>query len=86
MSVSTENIPPLFTTSEFQTLKELGFIDEIALRNFLIKSEFKKLRETQPQMEALFNLSDKYQLSFDTINTILFRKHPERKIFLPTFN
>lgn len=76
----------LLSNPFFLNLQSFGFIDEIAIRNFIIKSEYKKLRETQPQMEALFNLSEKYRLSFDTINTILFRKRPDRKIFLPAFN
>ncbi len=76
----------VLSSSQFHQLKELGFIDEIALRNFIIKTEYKKLREVYPQIESIFLLSEKYRLSFDTVNSILFRKRCEREVFLPSFN
>jgi hypothetical protein len=61
MTNTFSEINELLTSPEFQSLQSMGFIDEIALRNFIIKYEYKKLRKTQPQMEAIFNLSDKYR-------------------------
>lgn len=86
MTNSFPEIYELLDTPEFQSLKILGFIDEIALRNFIIKTEYKNLRVSQSQIDSIFFLSEKYKLSFDTVNSILFRKRPDRQVFFPTFN
>ncbi len=59
-----------------------GLIDEIGLRNFVIKEEYKRLRKTHTQMDSIFTLSDKYGLSSDAINSILFRPRSKKPLSL----
>ena len=80
------NLEQLFTNPIFKTFYSIGLIDEIALRNYIIKSEYSQLRKTQSQLSAIFDLSEKYHLSYDTINTILFRKRQNKSIYLPLVN
>lgn len=68
-----ENIERIIDNPSFKIFHSLGLIDEIALRNFLIKSEYKSLRKKYSQLDSIFFLSDKYNLSYDAIHTILFR-------------
>ncbi len=74
------NIDKLTTDSKFQEYLSLGLIDNIALRNLKIKSDYSNLRKTHPMFESIHILSLKYFLSFDSINSILFR--PRRKKLL----
>jgi hypothetical protein len=67
------DISKLLTDPKFQELQSLGLIDEIALRNYTIKYEYRHLRKTISQTQAISQLSEKYNLSFDSINSILFR-------------
>lgn len=67
------DISKLLSDPKFQELQSLGLIDAIALRNYSIKSEYRYFRKTLSQTQAIEKLTDKYHLSFDSINTILFR-------------
>lgn len=58
------NIQQLITNPLFKTFHSIGLIDEVALRNHFIKSEYKELRQTQSQLNSIFTLSEKYLLSF----------------------
>ena len=80
------NLEQLITNPIFKTFYAIGLIDEIALRNYIIKSEYSQLRKTQSQLSAIFDLSEKYHLSYDTINTILFRKRQNKSVYLPLVN
>ncbi|OGU63270.1 MAG: hypothetical protein A2499_07240 [Stygiobacter sp. RIFOXYC12_FULL_38_8] len=82
MSNQFPNIEHLLADPVFEEIKSLGLIDELALRNYYIKSEYKKLRKTQTQINSLFTLSEKYHLSFDAIHTIVFRQRKQKSIFL----
>lgn len=75
------NLEQLITNPIFKTFYSIGLIDEIALRNYIIKSEYKQLRKSHTQLSAIFDLAEKYHLSYDAINTILFR--PRLKKPLP---
>jgi hypothetical protein len=74
------NIEQLITNPIFKTFHSIGLIDEVALRNHFIKSEYKELRKTQSQLSSIFTLSEKYHLSFDAIHTILFRKQTKKPL------
>lgn len=65
----------------FKKFHSLGLIDEIALRNALIKKEYKILRKDNSTFDAIFILSEKFNLSDSAINTILFRKRIKKKVF-----
>ena len=80
------DLEQLITNLIFKTFYSLGLIDEIALRNYIIKSEYSQLRKTQSQLSAIFDLSEKYHLSYDAINTILFRKRQNKSVYLPLVN
>jgi len=64
----------LLSDPSFNKFNSLGLIDPIALRNFIIKSEYRELRKKETQIESIFLLSEKFHLSYDAINTILFRR------------
>jgi hypothetical protein len=55
-------------------LRDNGIINETGLRNFLIKQDYKKMRETLSASDSVSAISDKYHLSDNAINSILFRK------------
>jgi hypothetical protein len=57
-----------------QYLRKNNIINETALRNFLIKLDYKKLRETLNASDSVSALCDKYNISDYAINSILFRK------------
>lgn len=80
------NLEQLLTNPIFKTFHSIGLIDEIALRNHLIKSEYKQLRKTQSQLSSIFDLSEKYLLSYDAVHTILFRKRQNKSVYLPVIN
>lgn len=77
---SIESISQIISDPKIPELQQIGLIDEIALRNYKIKLEYHKLRKTKPIMDAMFDLSEKYNLSFDTINTILFRPRNKKPL------
>lgn len=80
------NREQLITNPIFKTFYSIGLIDEIALRNYIIKSEYSQLRKKHSQLSASFELSEKYHLSYDAVHTILFRKRQTKPIHLPIFN
>ncbi len=80
------DLEQLITNPIFKTFYSIGLIDEIALRNYIIKSEYRQLRKTQSQLSAIFGLSEKYHLSYDAVHTILFRKRQTKSIRFPIFN
>ena len=77
------NINYLFEDSKFNHFYNLGLIDDIALRNLSIKIDYRKLRETKSMPAAIEHLSQKYLLSFDSINSILFRQRNKKEVFNP---
>ena len=55
-------------------LRSNNIINETGLRNFLIKQDYKKLRNTLNASDAVSALTEKYNFSDNAINSILFRK------------
>ena len=83
MDNSQLNIEQLLSNPSLKEFQSIGLIDERALRNYLIKYEYQELRKTRSQLSAIFFLSDKYHISSDTVNSILFRKQQNK---LPLFS
>lgn len=83
MNEAPVNINHLFEDSKFKQYYNLGLIDDIALRNLTIKAEYRKLRKTKTMLEAFEALSQKYFLSFDSINSILFRQRNKKSVYNP---
>lgn len=81
--ITKHEISQIQSDSKFKAYKDLGLIDELALRNLKIKSEYCELRKTYNQIESFLILSEKYNRSFDSINTILFRKRNLKPISNP---
>ena len=67
----------------FLKLQSFGLIDEIAVRNFIIKNEYRDLRNKMSLGDAVDKLSQKYLLSESAINNILFRKRNRKLISFP---
>lgn len=57
------DISKLLSKPHFKRLQSIGLIDNVALRNFRIKSDYEQLRKEFPRTEAIFLLTDKYCLS-----------------------
>ena len=74
------NIDDILLDPNLKVLYDNGFIDEVAVRNYIINSEFKQLRKTHPQIESIFLLSQKYNLAYGTINSIIFRKRSRKSL------
>ena len=79
-------IDELLSNPLFLELKAYGLIDEIALRNFMIKSEYRILRNNLPLGESIYQLSLKFFLSESAINSILFRRRNKKAINFPNPN
>lgn len=80
------DITRIRSDTKFQKYKELGLINELVLRNLQIKSEYLELRKTHNQIDAIFILSEKYNLCYDSVNTILFRKRHIKPVTFPLSN
>ena len=76
-------IPSFLSTPLFQKLQSYGLIDEISLRNLIIKNEYRNLRSNLHLGDAVYELSQKYFLSEYAINNILFRKRTKKPISFP---
>lgn len=74
------NIDEILFDPNLRLLYDNGFIDEVAVRNYIINSEFKQLRKTHPQIESIFLLSQRYNLAYGTINSIIFRKRSRKSL------
>ena len=79
----TENISKLLLNPLFIKLQSYRLIDEIALRNFIIKNEYRILRNNFHLGDAVYQLSQKYFPSESAINNILFRKRNRKPISFP---
>lgn len=77
------DIDELLINPAFLKIKSYGLIDEIALRNFMIKNEYRSLRSKLHLGDAVYQLSQKYLLSESAINSILFRKRNRKPINFP---
>ena len=61
---------------DLEKFRKLGLIDEIALRNYYIKKEFKELRAKGIKVARVINiLSEKYIRSESSINTIVYNNN-----------
>jgi len=85
MQLEKLNIDHLLTDNKFKEFYSLGLIDEIALRNLQIKNDYNQLRKSHSMIESISQLSQKYFLSFDSINSILFRERNKKSVFDLTF-
>ncbi len=74
------DISEVISNPYFKEYLSLGLIDEVALRNFIIKNEYKALRLNNSAYESIYILSQKFNLSDSAINTILFRKRVKKKV------
>lgn len=78
-----ESIDKFLSNPYFQKLQSFGLIDEIAVRNFIIKNEYRELRNKLSLGDAVDQLSQKYLLSESAINNILFRKRNRKPFQYP---
>jgi len=85
MQLEKLNIDHLLADNKFKEFYSLGLIDEIALRNLQIKNDYNQLRKSLSMIESISQLSQKYFLSFDSINSILFRERNKKQVLDLTF-
>jgi len=79
MKLKETDILKILSHGKFEDFHSIGIIDEIALRTYLLKYEYKELRKMHTQFESIFILSQKYNLSFGAINSIIFRKRVKKQ-------
>ena len=82
-NLNSLNITELLSNPLLNQLQAYGLIDEIALRNLIIKNEYRTLRSKLHLGDAVYELSQKYFLSEYAINNILFRKRNKKPISFP---
>ena len=75
------DISKLETKPHFKRLQSAGLIDSIALRNLKVKSEYNQLRKSKTRTDAIYLLTEKYHLSYDSIWSILFRERKIKSVF-----
>lgn len=80
------NIEQLLQDPTLKEFQSIGLIDEIALRNLIIRNEYIMLKKTKTQLGAIFDLSEKFNLSFDSIHHILYRKPYRKTVMIPSSN
>ncbi len=80
------NIEELLSNPRLKEFQSIGLIDEIALRNLIIRNEYIMLKKTKTQLGAIYELSEKYKLSFDSIHHILYRKPSRKSVPIPISN
>lgn len=80
------NIAQLLEDPSFKEFQSIGLIDEIALRNLIICNEYRLLKKSKTQLGAIFELCEKYKLSFDSIHHILYRKSNRKQVIFPQSN
>lgn len=87
MNQLSEEIKNLVSDSKFAKLYSLGLIDEIGLRNLIIKTEYKRIRKSKSLYDSINILSNSFNLSEAAINSIVFRKRKTKSInILSNFN
>ena len=74
------DILQILTDEKFKNFYSIGIIDERAIRTCILRSEFIELRKNHTQIESINILSEKHNIAFGTLNTIIFRKK-SRKTF-----
>ncbi len=75
-----QSIKHLIKDSNLEELYSLGIIDEIGLRNLMIKSGYQELRKSISISDSIFALADEFNLSPDRIHSILFRKRHNKSM------
>lgn len=61
---------------QLEKFRKLGLIDEIALRNYYIRADFKLLKQRRIKVsDSMLLLSQKYNLSESSINLIVYSKY-----------
>ena len=78
------NLNAVLSEPHFKYYQSIGLIDEMVLRNIIIREEYKQLRFTNSQLSAIYSLSQKHNLSFDSIHHILYRKSARKRILIHT--
>lgn len=80
MQITKNPIPELCSDAEFKALDDKNFIQENELRNYVMRREFKKLRETNRKEVCLDLLQLQFPyLSHDSIRGIVNSKNYKRK-------
>ena len=68
------NLLELLNSEDFHKLRSMNLVKETAMRNLIIREEYKALRVKNSAPVCIQILMDKYYLSDSSINSILFRK------------
>ena len=75
---SSVSLNEIISSDIFLSMRTLNLVDEIELRNLLLKEDYKKLRNDYKATRAIEILREKYSLSDLTILNILFHNREKR--------
>jgi len=63
----------------FRYLLRYNLIDKREVRNVKIRLDFAEMRKEMCAFDAFFLLSEKYGVSVDTVQSVLFRRKPMKR-------
>lgn len=76
------SIKKIIKSKEFKKLYDIGLVDEIALRNAVIKEDYekKKIGSNYKIVDIQQEIADKYNMSVATLKKIIYSKRNIKKI------
>jgi hypothetical protein len=75
--MSNNPIPRIVSTRVLTRLRAAGVLNETALRNITIRTHYLKLRTRGMRVvDAILILSDRYNLSYESIRRIIYSRLP----------
>ena len=72
------DLETIVSSDVFRKMRQLNLVDEIELRNLVVKEEYKTLRTSYNSSHSLELLMKKYSLSDTAIIHILFRNRDKK--------
>ena len=72
------DLEAIVSSDVFREMRRLNLVDEIELRNLMIKEDYKNLRVSYNSSYALEFLMDKYSLSDTALTHILFHNRDKK--------
>ena len=76
-----EEIMKALNSSEFKVLFENKLIDEIGVRNFLIRREVSLAKERDEQAAVKYRIAERENIDMDSIKKILTKPYCRKSVF-----
>ncbi len=76
--ISKPDLEAIVSSDVFREMRQLNLVDEIELRNLMVKKDYKNFRASYNSSRAIEILMDKYSLSDTAILSILFHNRDKK--------